>query len=224
MANRRNYWEIPELWRGRTVALLGGGPSLTQAQVDLLRGRCGVIAINNAYELAPWADLLYFCDEKWWRWHHEKPGYKAFAGIKVTLENPKVIAAEPAVKSVQNLGRNGLCEFRHGLHTGKNGGYQAIDLAVHLGAKRILLLGYDMRPAEDGRLQWHKGHPIKGNPRQYEEHMLPMFPSLVQPLAKRGVEVLNCTPKSALKVFPMVALEVALGIEAPQQLAMETAA
>jgi len=30
-----------------------------------------VLAINDAYRLAPWADWLYACDDRWWRFHHE---------------------------------------------------------------------------------------------------------------------------------------------------------
>jgi hypothetical protein len=43
--------------------------------------------------------------------------------------------------------------------------------------------------------------------------MLPKFPSLVTPLQQAGVQVFNCTPDSALKVFPFLALKEALQAE-----------
>ena len=58
-----SYWSIPPEWTGETAFLLGGGPSLKGFNAECLRGR-RVIAINNSWELAPWADVLYFCDEK----------------------------------------------------------------------------------------------------------------------------------------------------------------
>jgi hypothetical protein len=51
----------PPDWTGETVAVVGGGPSLTLEQVRLVgigrfAGRCKVIAVNSAAFLAWWAD------------------------------------------------------------------------------------------------------------------------------------------------------------------------
>ena len=73
----RQYWEAPEFWPGRAFVCIGGGPSLTQSQVAACKDRewgghkVRVIAINDAYKMAPWADVLYFCDDKWWQWRHK---------------------------------------------------------------------------------------------------------------------------------------------------------
>jgi hypothetical protein len=204
-------WTVPDAWPGQTVVILGGGPSLSQAQVDRVaaaqvRGACKVIAINNAYQIAPWAELLYFCDEKWWTWHKDRAGYRSFTGRKVTLENPRLCQTEPAVHALRNYGWGpGLCEIRDGVYTGRNGGYQAINLAVHLGARRIVLLGFDMR-AVRGRTQWHDEHPVKDPVDVYQVQMMPCFETLPPALERRGVEVLNASPGSALEVFPKVDL------------------
>jgi hypothetical protein len=42
---------------------------------------------------------------------------------------------------------------------------------------------------------------------------LERFQTMVEPLKKAGVEVLNCSRKTALKAFPRVELEQALGLE-----------
>lgn len=220
------YFTVPKLWPRSTVAILAGGPSLTQAQVDACRDRCRVIAVNNAYQCAPWADVLYFCDEKWWGWHRDRAGYRDFAGMKMALETAgKVFDAEPAVKKLRYAGRGqgqgpqnqaegpkGLCLDRDGLCTGSNSGYQAINLAVHLGAHRIVLLGFDMKSAASGRMHWHDEHPMATDPNVWANEMLPCFPHLVEPLRRLGVDVINATPGSALKVFAMQPLEVALGL------------
>ena len=77
-------WTAPRLWPGETLACLGVGPSLTAAQVAALRGKTRSIAINDAWRLAPWADVLYACDGRWWRKHK---GVPAFKNLKVTLSN-----------------------------------------------------------------------------------------------------------------------------------------
>jgi len=195
-----------------TVVLIGGGPSLTPEQVEKCRGKATVIAINSAVFLAPWADALYFCDEQWYRWHEQT--VKNFKGLKVTLENRKLAAELPGLVCMRQDGGKdgepgGLCEAKDGLRTGLNSGYQAINLAVHWGARRIVLLGYDMKPALNGRMHWHTEHPVP-TPKDAPLAFLPHFDTLLEPLARLGVQVLNATPGSALEAFPKVSLEEAL--------------
>ncbi len=204
-------WTVPRLWPGATVVCLGGGPSLSRQQVDACRGRARVIAVNDAWRLAPWAGVLYACDWRWWLKHAGVPG---FAGLKVTLSNSRGhLDHHPDIRIVENTGTEGLERAPTGLRTGRNGGYQAINLAVHLGASRIILLGYDMRADRRGRTHWFGDHadwPTR--PGVFAGVMLPCFATLVKPLEELGVQVVNCTPKSALDVFPKVPLEQALAV------------
>lgn len=198
---------VPKLWPGSTVAILAGGPSLTQADVDFCRGRARVIAIKDAIQLAPWADVLYACDAKWWR-HYAKG--LTFTGPRYSLETE----SEPWASVLRNTGEMGLEIDPTGLRTGRNSGYQAINLAVHLGATRIVLLGYDMRPV-NGKDHWFGPRP----PSYWTltppyKNFLELFPSIVAPLQTLGVEVLNATPGSALTLFPAVRLEDAF-VEVP---------
>jgi hypothetical protein len=192
--------QVPKLWPGETCVLFGGGPSLTPADVDAVRGRARVIAINDAYTCAPWADVLYACDAKWWGWHHGAP---TFHGPKYSVDPAS--AKWPGVQVLANTGPLGLELAPTGLRTGKNSGYQAIGLAVHLGVARVLLLGFDMDPAPDGRTHWHGDHPDH-QPSPYAA-MLAAFPSLVEPLAELGVSVVNCSRRTVLTAFPCARLE-----------------
>jgi hypothetical protein len=196
------YATVARVWPGSTVVCLGGGPSLTPADVDACRGQARVIAINDAYRLAPWADVLYACDDQWWKWH---AGVPSFTGLKYSLTLPSNNTW--GVQILRNDGPHGLATKPDSLRTGSNGGYQAINLAVHLGAARILLLGYDMARAA-GKTHWFGEHP-KGAPPPFAR-MLQAFPTLVAPLAALGVEVVNCTPTTALRTFPRRALRECL--------------
>ncbi len=112
----------------------------------------------------------------------------------------------PDLHVLKNTGPLGLETDPTGLRTGMNSGYQSLGLAFHLGATRILLLGYDMGPAPDGRTyHWHPPHP-DGLPSPYPQ-MIEAFDSIVQPLKEAGVSVVNCTPGSALKCFPTARLQ-----------------
>jgi hypothetical protein len=108
------------------------------------------------------------------------------------------------VQVLQNTGTDGLELAPTGLRTGINSGYQALNLAVHLGADRILLLGYDMGP--DGtRDHWFGEHP-DCQPSPYAQ-MREYFETLVAPLAELGISVINCSRRTALTAFPCVPLE-----------------
>jgi hypothetical protein len=179
------------------VTLLGGGASLRREDVEGLEGRCRVLAINDTYQWAPFADCLYWCDLRWWHWHNAKPEFKAYKGLRVTLANEEVKNA----KHMQDMGTHGLQMCPWGLATGRNSGIQAINLAMHFGVARILLLGYDMKPGH-----FNGGHPAPTRPEVYADTMLPCFPAVAAGLKQVGVECINCTPGSALDVFPRAEL------------------
>ena len=206
------YATVPCVWPGSTIVCLGGGPSLTAADVEACRGQARVIAINDAYRQAPWADVLYACDAQWWTWHK---GVPSFTGLKYSLTLPTTNAW--GVQILRNDGPHGLATKPDSLRTGSNGGYQAINLAVHLGAARILLLGYDMART-GGKTHWFGEHPKRSAPPPFGK-MLQAFPTLVAPLAARGVEVFNCTPTTALKTFPRRALHECLPVRACAEVA-----
>lgn len=191
---------VPRLWPGSTIVCIGGGPSLTPEDVAALRGRAGVIAINNAYHLAPWADVLYAADRKWWGWEKGAP---TFPGLKYSIA-PMPATLYPDVQVLRNTGASGLDLDPTGLRTGMHSGYQVINLAVHLGATRVLLLGYDLDVAPDGRAHWHQPHPDQH--RSPYLQMREAFPSLVEPLAAIGVTVINCSRRTALTTFPCAPL------------------
>jgi hypothetical protein len=197
-----HYWVVPPAWSGDTCYILAGGPSLARVPISRLRNRGHVIVINDSFELAPWAGVLYFCDQRWW--DRKKFDVKTrFQGRQlVTLEN--II---PGVRTLRNSGALGLETDPGALRHGSNSGYQAINLAYHFGARRIILLGYDLRIDGD-RTHWHPGHPGQ-TPAGFGltlKTMLATFPSLVEPLKEAGVEVLNATEGSALDCFPRVPL------------------
>jgi hypothetical protein len=176
------------------VVCLGGGPSLTAEDVAAVRGQ-RTIAINDAYRLAPWADVLYAADRSWIDAHDGVPG---FAGMKYSIASHDP-TPRPDWTVLQNTGIEGLERDPSGLRTGFNGGYQAINLAVHLGAARILLLGYDLGPDAERREHWFEDQPVR-TVSPYPQ-MREAFQTLVLPLIACGVSVVNCSRRTALAAF-----------------------
>ena len=195
---------VPRSWPGSTVVCIGGGPSLTAKDVDAVKGFARTIAINDAYRLAPWADVLYAADRKWIDWHD---GVPSFTGPKYTIES-RDITPRLDWTVLRNTGYLGLEDDPSGLRAGHNSGYQAINLAVHLGASRIVLLGYDMGPAPNGLTHWFGAHP-DGRDSPYDA-MREAFATLVEPLAVAGVTVVNCSARTSLTAFPRMSIVSAL--------------
>lgn len=146
--------------------------------------------------MAPWADALYAMDRAWWRVHLDEVRH-AFRGV---LWSP--LAGIAGVKKV-NFGGS----------VPPNSGAGAIGLAARLGARRIVLLGYDAQ-FTDGRAHWHGDHPAglgnAGSVGQWPKQFRDLARTLI------GVEVVNASRRTALECFPRVSLEDALQEEVVQ--------
>jgi hypothetical protein len=191
------YARVPALCPGGTVVCLGGGPSLHLDDVDYCRGKATVVAINDAWRLAPWADALIASDAAWWSYYK---GVPAYTGLKFCLEASA--AKWPGVQVLRNTGAEGLETEPTGVRTGRNTGAAAINLAVHFGASRVLLLGYDMEAKNERNSHWFGAHPIGlrgGSPYPLFRQM---FATMVAPLRALDVQVINCSRHTALTCFP----------------------
>ena len=154
---------------------------------------------NTTYERMPRADVLHAADAAWWRAH---PAAYAFAGERWTLD-PE-LAGEPGMHQIDGVDEPGISEHPGRVHMGGNTGYQAIGLAALWGVRRIVLLGFDMKRADDGRLHWHPDHDpaVLGNPVDSN------FPSwrkrlgvAAVDLRRLGIEVVNASRDTALACF-----------------------
>lgn len=199
-----NLVRVEPVWRGETCVCLASGPSLTREDVEFVRGKARVIAVNNCVQLAPWADVLWATDAQWWRWYPKL--HEHFQGLKYSLH--VVGTRKPKdVLLLKKGDRFGFASDPRVLNHGGNGGYQAVHLAAHFGVRRIVLLGYDMKMT-GGRYHWHRDHPhptpnIYGGWRH-------AFATLAGPLRAAGIEVINCTRETALTCFPTAPLESVL--------------
>lgn len=91
------------------------------------------------------------------------------------------------------------------IHHGANSGYQAINLAYHFDAKRIILLGYDMHGSH-----WFGEHPPTLPVKSSYRAFLDNFPPLAADLESEGVQVVNCTRDTKLTAFMQSTIEQVL--------------
>ncbi len=133
-----------------------------------------------------------------------------FEGLKYTQDDCALVY--PTVAYIESVDRPGLSFDRSVIHQGGNSGYQALNLAVHFGVKRIILLGYDMQNGPEGQVHHHPAHPKGMNnptPGNYAR-WLQCYETLGPDLDRAGVDVINCSLDTALTCFPRARLEEVL--------------
>ena len=159
--------------------------------------------MNRTWAWAPWADVLYGCDIQWWR-SAEAPGSGAFPGLRITQD---ARGESLGLLRVPGESGPGLSLDPHRIHFGNNSGFQAMNLAVHLGARLIALLGFDMDVSRGTHWHGDHGEGLK-NPTDYlvaawRRH----FADAVPDLRQAGVTVVNCSRRTALTCFPRADLK-----------------
>lgn len=155
------------------------------------------------------ADHLYAADAHWWN-HHIHDINCGFTGKRWSCDPPgntnwnKHDPEEWRIKVLDcHIKGKGLSHDAGVVHSGGNSGYQAINLAYHLGASRIVLLGFDMHQ-HSGKSHWFGDHPhgfVTGQPDRFIAAFRTIKPE------QYGLEVLNCSRKTALDAFPRHNLE-----------------
>jgi len=170
-----------------------------------------IIGVNMSYKLGMWIDVVMFGDSGFFL--KERNGLATFPGIKVSCNT-----GSQGERWIKHLGRDG--SHSKGISTnpmlvGWNGntGGAAINLAVHMGAKRILLLGFDMNLDGTRMQHWHdlygKG-PVLDERRKrklpFSRHITSF--SFIAADAKRlGVEIINLSPGSSINDFPKMSVK-----------------
>lgn len=194
-------------WWGQTVCVIASGPSLTEADCDVIAGTdWPTIVINNSWRLARFADVLYACDEAWWKVHFAQVTQE-FAGERWTQDfnaANRFGLHRVGSRNSPGLGKDGI------IHQGGNSGYQAINLAWLWGASRVLLLGLDCKSGANQKAHWFGQHEGPLSRHQNYPLWLEHFPRLAEDLAAEGVEVFNLSPDTALTCFPRITLDEAM--------------
>ena len=176
-----------------TYICVASGPSLCESDCQLVKSsNLPVIAVNSSWAMTPWCRHVYAGDHQWWQAHRSDlpDSIKKWCGTKTTSR------------------LYGINYFDSPLNGGFNSGQRAILLARYLGAKRILLLGYDCSISR-GR-HWHSDHTdgLK-NPDQLSVKRWHNEFSRINQLMPEG-SIINCSRHTELCAFPLGMLEIEL--------------
>lgn len=190
-----------------TAICIASGPSLTAKDVDYCRGKGKVYVINNTFKLASWADVLYGCDFRWWENYHAE-AKKICSGEFWTVDERA--SSEYGVNLIGCLSDGGFWSRKNNsVALCGNGGHQAMNLAAAQGASKIILLGYDMKPAANGIRHWHGDHIsalTQTNPVEYVNWVN----NFKEASKMIDIPVINCTADTAIDCFERADLRAVL--------------
>ncbi len=227
-------WQVPRMWEEGDVWIIGGGPSIPK-QFDVpdkvirnvVRGTSSpsayspymstlhskhVIGINVAYQLGDWVDMVFFGDGGFFLKYQAK--LAEFPGLKVSC-SPKT----NNVNWVKFLLRDkkhprGISPNPKMVSWNGNSGAAAVSIAANAGARRIILLGFDMKVGEGDDQHWHnlygrsagKGTERRARKMPFHRH-LKGFPAIAEDAKRRKIEILNASPDSAIECFRKVSVK-----------------
>lgn len=206
------YLDLTGAWKGATAVLVASGPSLDLEQVHRIgrarvSGAAKVVAVNDAMYPCHFADLGYACDRRWWL-HHG--GMRTFAGMRVRMiatdKDREPHSDLEGILTVGFSGTDGFDERGGYLRSGGHSGYQALHLAIHAGAARIILVGYDCGAPLVGQGHFFGEHPKEIRSTPNRSQWAKRYAALRDVAAARGIHVVNATPSSAIDVFERRAL------------------
>lgn len=194
---------VPRAFPDATIVCAASGPSLTTEDLDACAG-LPKVAVNDTYRLIPEAVAIFAADAVWWA---RTSAAGATAPHKYYLSGGGICPIT-GVHRLARTGQTGLELEPTGLRSGGHSGYAAINLAYHLGARKIILLGYDMRSGPDGQHHWFGEHPDRSHPRYAQ--WLPYYTELSAALAQEGVTLINASRVTVISTVRHCTLEEAL--------------
>jgi hypothetical protein len=200
------FWEPHPAWQDRDVFIIGGGDSLRVDNFDwtLLHDEC-TIGCNCAFMLGEKVcKICIFGDYKWFdAFKHQLMKYKGL----IFTNSPHMYKSTLPWLWLMNRQNFGLGTGDY-LCWCKNTGAAAINLALILGAKRVLLLGFDMKLSKNGKPNWHD-HRIEPTKSEVYEKFIKDFRTLHQALPEKfsNSTILNVTDDSELPYFEKVGVK-----------------
>jgi len=222
---------VTKKFDGQTVVVIATGPSITEEQIEIVKlashfSLIKVMTINNAYQVAPFTDIQIACNDNWWE--HYLANDPLLRKLKADCwTRYKHIAEEHEINYIDSIVKEGLSRDPSMIHINKGSGPMAINFATLYGFKKILLIGHDMKFAKDYSGREKK---IGSTPRHYfgeypksMQHfpqsqnsvdkngviigLIDAYEKMVNDLINMNVDVVNCTPNTALNCFRKSTLE-----------------
>ena len=197
-------------FQGMTGVIVGTGPSLTDKQLKAVE-HLPKFGVNNAFKLG--LDVHLACNWQWWDRYWDE--IKDYPCDKWT---PRKESAEKyGINYIEERWEPGLSADKSYICAHHGSGPQIVNIALHYGIKKMILIGWDMK------------YPGKVTDKHYtgKRHYFGEYPKELQHWPRTGpngelagliremetinpsdygIEIVNCTPNSAMTHFPFRSL------------------
>lgn len=186
------------------IYIIGGGTSLKEVNLSLIEDKF-VIGINNAFSLGGWIDVCWFGDRHWYEWNKDR--LEGYNGILSTC-HPEFREDKSMLYLERRKWMGIETEFPFVAWNRCSGG-SAINLAYHLGVKKIVLIAFDMERNSEGQNNWHNEHKVKIDFDTYNPYpgFLRAFRQIAVEAKQLDLEILDTSLNGRLNCFPKIKLE-----------------
>lgn len=181
------------------VVVIASGPSLTQSDIDKTKA-LKTIAVNRTIFAAPHALYCYAYDDKWWE-HYGDDVKKIGCKMASCSIKSHIFGVERVPKSSG--------KFDGTFAIGSSSGAHAICFAIMMGAKKIILLGFDCQHT-GGKRHHHEDYPKGFGNADRPERWIKEHEPISEGAKMLGVRIINCTRQSALECYEKMPLAEAL--------------
>lgn len=172
-----------------------------------------VIAINAAYLIGNWIDMIFFGDNRWFL--ENRVRLAEFPGLKVTCHTRPNKCTEDGIKYLPRDRQHGKGISPHSnmVCWNQNSGAAAVSIAANAGVKRIILLGFDMKLGENNKQHWHGLYGTANITDEKRKKGLPFhrhlrgFSFIAKDAKDRGIEILNACLDSVIEDFKKVTVK-----------------
>jgi hypothetical protein len=196
-------------FKDQTVIVAGTGPSLTQ-DVCILCNNSGlpIYGCNNTWTALN-LDVFLACNPEYYDHYWERIRFNPMK--KYTWD--KATAEKYGINYIAGRWADGLSTDPNFIHYHHGAGPQILNVALHHGFQRMLLVGWDMRyPGKIDRYNFTEKRHFFGEDSLTKKHYPNTGPNgeftgLIKEMEtikpeEYGIEIINCTPNSAMTCFP----------------------
>lgn len=212
---------LTRMWEGQDCYILGPGISLPQqfgvpediiekvqagtlpltayrTYFEVLKNK-NIIGLDAAYLYGDWVDVVFFSDGDFYSAHRRR-GLDVHPALKVsTLKRFENDPSHGVVYLKEDLQQCGISINEKTLCPNYNSGAAAINLAFHLGARRVVLLGFDYPVISLSHFAITGGQKPR-KPVNFEK-FTEAFTQVGADAKKLGVEIISTTDKKILPMF-----------------------
>lgn len=181
------------------------GPSLTQKVIDQCHlSGLPIFGCNLTFKVLN-LSVFHACNKAFYDYYWDK-GLKDISADKWTWDER--VRDEYGVNYVKGIWAPGLSTDPNYIHYHHASSPQLINIALHYGIKKMILVGFDMRYGEKRHFEEYPTelqHFPKTGPNGEMVGLIKEMQTIVP--SDYGIEIINCCETSAMKCFPIMRLE-----------------